>query len=291
MTRSVNVRLPSERDSGIFQAWSQKTCSKRGGLYHLPRVREAKPKKSAVEAPRYVPGVQKGEISSVFWREGIPWPGKGGGTTQYMALSAPCRRLFWRKVPQVQLSADSLPHLSRLQSREARQPEACKKCQQRPWPASYGDVSSSLHGTVYAVREESDSRPCLRKLPYAQGSHNISFGGCLRLVGNPVDKDGRLLSKDGRKSLRKEMREKVCYQCHIKSLTLERYEIGRPRQTERQGSPRRGRANHRNLEKEGILTKASFLERSSSIRGPAHRGDLLSHVQFRTSTPGRGLPF
>ena len=55
--------------------------------------------------------------------------------------------------------------------------------------------ASSLHGTVYPVDKNSARAPNCVSCHMTKGTHNISFGIVYDSWGNPVDKDGKPLSK------------------------------------------------------------------------------------------------
>jgi hypothetical protein len=93
-------------------------------------------------------------------------------------------------------------------------------------------------------------------------THNISFGLIYDSWGNPVGKDGNPFSKEEQEEIRKEMVKGVCFQYHIKPLTLERFELAD--QVKKRAKVLLDEAEKivRELEQEGILPKGVVLGRN-----------------------------
>ena len=86
-----------------------------------------------------------------------------------------------------------------------------------------------------------------------------------------MDKDGKPLSKEEQEEIRKEMVKGVCFQCHIKSLTLERFELADHVKQRAKGLLDEAEKVIRELEQEGILPKGSGLGQESTL------SRILSH--------------
>jgi len=100
-----------------------------------------------------------------------------------------------------------------------------------------------------------------------KGTHDISFGVVYDSWGNPVDKNGKILSKEEQEETRKEMIKGVCFQCHIKSLTLERYELADTVKQRARAVLDEAEKVIRELEQEGILKKGVVLGRDQLYQG------------------------
>jgi hydroxylamine dehydrogenase len=112
-----------------------------------------------------------------------------------------------------------------------------------------------------------------------KGTHNVSFGIVYDSWGNPVNKEGKLLSKEEQEEVRKEMVKGVCFQCHIKSLTLERFELADTAKQRAKGLLDEGEKVIRELEQEGILPKGVVLGRNQLYQGSSR----IEAIYYRMS--------
>jgi len=265
---------------GIFQAWVNSKHAQKGVdcITCHKSHEEAKPKKSAVEPSLCARCHAEKFHQFLEGRHSVAWKGMADHP-QYQALSAPLQKAFCEKCHNVQFKCNSCHTSHAFNPEEARQPEACKKCHSGLAGPHDEMYASSLHGTVYAVERNPIRAPACASCHMPKGSHNISFGVVYDSWGNPVDKDGRLLSKERQEELRKEMREKVCYQCHIKSLTLERYELADHVKQRAKGLLDEAEQTIRNLEKEGILTKGVVLGKEQLYQGTSR----IEAIYYRMS--------
>jgi len=211
---------------GIFQAWVNSKHAKNevDCITCHKSHEEAKPKKSAVEPqvcaqchPEKFDQFQKGR-HSIAWVQLKDHP-------QYQALPDPLKKAFCDRCHSIQNRCNSCHTSHTFNPEEAREPEACKKCHTGLAGPHDEMYASSLHGTIYAAEKNTVRAPNCVSCHMYKGTHNVSFGIVYDSWGNPVDKDGKLLSKEEQEEVRKEMIKGVCFQCHIKSLTLERFEL------------------------------------------------------------------
>jgi hypothetical protein len=115
--------------------------------------------------------------------------------------------------------------------------------------------ASSLHGTIYAADKNLTRAPTCASCHMFKGTHNISFGIIYDSWGNAVDKKGKDLSQEEKEKIRTQMVEGVCLQCHIKSLTLERFELADQVKQKAKGVLAEAEQVIRGLEEEGILPR------------------------------------
>ncbi|MEW5817516.1 MAG: multiheme c-type cytochrome, partial [Spirochaetota bacterium] len=166
----------------------------------------------------------------------------------------------------------------------AREPEACKKC--HTGPAGYHDemYASSLHGTIYAADKNLSRAPTCASCHMYGGTHNSSFGIISDSWGNAVDKKGNPLSEKEQKNIRKQMAERVCYQCHIKSLTEERFELADRVKEEARKVLAEAEKVIRDLEADRILPQGVILGKSQLYQGTT-RIEALYYRMFRLHNP------
>jgi hypothetical protein len=127
--------------------------------------------------------------------------------------------------------------------------------------------ASSLHGTIYAAEKSLTRAPTCQSCHMTKGTHNISLGIIHDSWGNAVDIKGKPLSKEEQEKIRKQMAEEVCYQCHIKSLTSERFELADQVKQEARKVLAEAEKVIRDLESEGILPKGVILGQSQLYQG------------------------
>jgi hypothetical protein len=113
-----------------------------------------------------------------------------------------------------------------------------------------------------------------------KGTHNISFGIIHDSWGNPVDKNGKPLSKEEQEEIRKEMAKGVCFQCHIKSLTLERFELADNVKQKAKELLSEAEKVIRELEAEGILSRGVVLGKDQ-LHQETSRIEALYYRMFR----------
>jgi len=265
---------------GIFQAWVNSKHAQKGidCITCHESHEAARAKKSAVEPA--LCGRCHAEKLHQFQegRHAVSWKGMEEHP-QYQALSAPLKKAFCERCHNVQFKCNSCHTSHAFNPEEAREPESCKKCHSGLAGPHDEMYASSLHGTVYAVDRNTVRAPNCASCHMPNGTHNISFGIVYDSWGNAVDKDGRPLSGEQQEHLRKEMREKVCYQCHIKSLTLERYELADHVKQRAKALLDEAEQTIRDLEKEGILTKGIVLGRGQLYQGTSR----IEAIYYRMS--------
>jgi hypothetical protein len=113
-----------------------------------------------------------------------------------------------------------------------------------------------------------------------EGTHNISFGLVYDSWGNTVDKDGKALSKEEQEKTRKQMAEEVCYQCHIPSLTEERFALADRVKQEARSVLAEAEKVIRDLEASGILPGGLTLGRGQLYQGTS-RIEALYYQMFQ----------
>jgi hydroxylamine dehydrogenase len=245
---------------GIFQAWVNSKHAQNGidCITCHKNHEEAKAKKSAVDPeacsrchPERFQQFQEG-------RHSIAWNGMKDHP-QYQALPDPLKKAFCERCHNVQYKCNGCHTSHAFNPHEAKEPEACKKCHAGLAGPHDEMYASSLHGTVYAVDKNTVRAPNCVSCHMPKGTHNISFGVVYDSWGNAVDKNGRSLSKEEQEKLRMSMIEQVCLQCHIKSLTLERFELAGAVKERAQGVLAEAEKVIRELEQEGILPKGVVL--------------------------------
>jgi hypothetical protein len=139
--------------------------------------------------------------------------------------------------------------------------------------------ASSLHGTVYAAEKNTARAPNCVTCHMHKGTHNISFGIVYDSWGNPVDKDRRTLPPGEQEEIRKQMIKNVCFQCHIKSLTLERYELAERVKERAEGILAEAERVIRELEGEGTLPQGVVLGRRQLYEGTSR----IEAIYYRMS--------
>jgi hydroxylamine dehydrogenase len=248
---------------GIFQAWVNSKHAKNevDCITCHKSHEEAKTKKSAVEPQvcgqchqEKFEQFQKGR-HSITWERMKEHP-------QYRALSEPLKKAFCERCHNIQNKCNSCHTSHAFNPDEGREPEACKKCHTGLAGPHDEMYASSLHGTIYATNKNLTRAPTCASCHMYKGTHNVSFGIVYDSWGNPVDKDGKLLSKEEQEKVRKEMVKGVCFQCHIKSLTLERFELADTVKQRAKGLLDEAEKVIRELEQEGILPKGVVLGRN-----------------------------
>lgn len=245
---------------GIFQAWVNSKHAQKGVdciTCHKSHD-EARPKKSAVEPE--VCGECHKEKYAQFQkgRHAVSWA-KMKEHPQYRALPVSLRKAFCERCHNVQNKCNSCHTSHAFNPEEAREPEACKKCHTGLAGPHDEMYASSLHGTVYAAGKNTIRAPTCVTCHMHKGTHNISFGIVYDSWGNAVDKSGKPLSREEQEEIRKEMVKGVCFQCHIKSLTLERLELADTVKQRARALLDEAEKVIRELEQEGILPKGVVL--------------------------------
>jgi hydroxylamine dehydrogenase len=248
---------------GIFLAWVNSKHAQNGvNCITCHKNHEtAKPKKSAVEpdicakchSVRY-DQFQKGR-HSVSWDRLKDHP-------QYQALPDPLKKAFCERCHNIQNRCNGCHTSHAFNPEEAREPEACKKCHTGLAGTHDEMYASSLHGTIYATNKNTSRAPTCVSCHMHKGTHNVTFGIVYDSWGNAVDKNGKPLSKEEQEETRKEMIKGVCFQCHIKSLTLERYELADQVKQRAKGVLDEAEKVIRQLQQEGLLKKDITLGKS-----------------------------
>jgi hydroxylamine dehydrogenase len=266
---------------GIFQAWVNSKHAKNGVdciTCHKSHD-EARPKKSAVEPE--VCGQCHAEKVAQFrkGRHSITWK-RMEAHRQYQVLPAPLRTAFCERCHSVQNKCHSCHTSHAFNSEEAREPEACKKCHTGLAGPHDEMYASSLHGTIYAAEKSATRAPTCASCHMHKGSHNVSMGIVYDSWGDPVDMEGKSLSPEQQEEIRKEMIKEVCFQCHIKSLTLERFELAD--QVKKKGKELLIEAEKviRELEQEGILPGGVVLGKDQ-LHQETSRIEALYYRMFR----------
>ena len=265
---------------GIFQAWVNSKHAKVGVdcITCHTNHEKAKAKKSAVE-PEACAKCHKERLDQ--FREGrhaIAWNGIQDHP-QYQALSDPLKKAFCERCHNIQYKCNSCHTTHAFNPEEAREPEACKKCHAGLAGPHDEMYASSLHGTVYSASKNLTRASTCASCHMHKGTHNISFGIVYDSWGNPVDKDGKPFSKEAQEEVRQEMVKEVCLQCHIKSLTLERFELADEVKQKAQGVLQEAEKVIRELEQEGLLPKGVTLGRNQLYQGTSR----IEAIYYRMS--------
>lgn len=203
---------------------------------------------------------------------------------QYQALPEALRKAFCERCHTIQDKCNSCHTSHAFSPQEAKEPEVCKKCHTGLAGPHDEMYASSLHGTVYHVDKNPVRAPNCVSCHMYQGTHNISFGIVYDSWGNPVNKDGKLLSKEEQEEVRKQMVKGVCLQCHIKSLTLERFELADTVKQRAKALLNEAEKVIRELQQEGILSSDRVLGRnqlyqeSTRIEALYYRMDHFQNV-------------
>lgn len=266
---------------GIFQAWVNSKHAKNGVdcITCHKSHEEAKPKKSEVEpklcaqchSEKYEQ-FQKG-VHSISWD-------RMEKHRQYQILPDPLKKAFCERCHGVQNKCNSCHTSHPFNPEEAREPEACKKCHTGLAGPHDEMYASSLHGTIYAVEKNTLRAPTCVSCHMHKGTHNISFGIIHDSWGNTVDKDGKHLSREEQEEVRKQMVKGVCFQCHIKSLTLERFELADTVKQKAKGLLAEAEKIIRDLEQEGILPRGITLGKDQLYQETS-RIEALYYRMFR----------
>ena len=253
---------------GIFQAWVNSKHAKQGVdcITCHKSHEEAKAKKSAVE-PEACARCHKEKFDQFQkGRHSVSWD-RIKNHPQYLALSEPLKKAFCDRCHNIQFKCNSCHTSHAFHPEEAKEPEACRKCHAGLAGPHDEMYASSLHGTIYAVAKDLTRAPTCASCHMHKGTHDISFGVVYDSWGNPVDKNGKTLSKEEQEETRKEMIKGVCFQCHIKSLTLERYELADTVKQRARAVLDEAEKVIRELEQEGILKKGVVLGRDQLYQG------------------------
>lgn len=253
---------------GIFQAWVNSRHAKVGVdcITCHKSHEEAKPKKSAVEPQVCAQCHQEKFDQFQKGRHAITWD-RMKEHRQYQTLSDPLRKAFCERCHAIQNKCNSCHTSHAFNPEEAKEPEACKKCHTGLAGPHDEMYSSSLHGTIHAVEKSPIRAPSCVTCHMNNGTHNISFGIVYDSWGNPIDKEGKLLSREQQEEIRKEMVKEVCFQCHIKSLTLERFELADQVKQRAKAILDEAEKVIRELEQEGILKKGVVLGKDQLYQG------------------------
>ena len=253
---------------GIFQAWVNSKHAKTGVdcITCHQNHEEARPKKSAVE-PQVCAQCHAEKFAQ--FQEGrhfIAWD-RMKEHRQYHSLPPPLQKAFCERCHNIQNKCNSCHTSHAFNPEEAREPESCKKCHTGLAGPHDEMYASSLHGTIYAAEKSLTRAPTCASCHMYKGTHNISFGIVYDSLGSAVDKNGKPLSKEEQEKIRKQMVEGVCYQCHIKSLTQERFELADRVKQEAKGVLAEAEKVIRELESEGILPRGVTLGQGQLYQG------------------------
>jgi len=245
---------------GIFQAWVNSKHAQKGVdciTCHKSHD-EARPIKSAVE-PKVCSECHKEKYEQFQkGRHSISWTGMKEHP-QYRALPAPLRKAFCERCHSVQNKCNSCHTSHTFNPEEAKEPEACKKCHTGLAGPHDEMYASSLHGTIYAAEKNTVRAPTCQTCHMHMGTHNVSFGIIHDSWGDTKDIYGKPLTKEEQEETRKQMIKGVCFQCHIKSLTLERFELADQVKEKAKGILAEAEKVVRELGEEGILPKGVVL--------------------------------
>ncbi len=275
---------------GIFQAWVNSKHARSGVdcIACHKSHEEARPKKSAVEpavcgrchAEKYA-GFREGRHAAAWDRM--------KEHRQYQALPGPLKQAFCERCHNVQNKCNSCHTSHAFSPAEGREPEACKKCHTGLAGPHDEMYASSLHGTIYAAERNLTRAPSCASCHLYKGSHNVSFGIVYDSWGNPVDPRGKALSAKEQESIRKEMAEKVCYQCHIESLTRERFELADRVKSEAKAVLAEAEKVIRDLEAEGLLPGKAALGQGQLYQGTTRIENLYYRMfQFHNVYTWKG---
>ena len=265
---------------GIFQAWVNSKHAQKGVdcVTCHKNHEEAKLKKSAVEPQ--VCGKCHSERYRQFQegRHSISWD-RIKEHPQYLVLPDPLKKAFCERCHRIQEKCNSCHTSHAFNPGEAKEPEGCKKCHAGLAGPHDEMYASSLHGTIYAADKNIERAPTCASCHMHKGTHNISFGIVYDSWGNAVDRNGKSLSKEEQEETRKEMIKGVCFQCHIKSLTLERYELADQVKKRAKGVLEEAENVIRELEQEGILKRDTVLGRNQLYQGTSR----IEAIYYRMS--------
>lgn len=254
---------------GIFQAWVNSKHAQKGVdcITCHKNHQEARFKKSAVE-PEVCGKCHQGKYEQFQkGRHSVAWD-RMKEHRQYQVLPYHLKKAFCERCHGIQNRCNSCHTSHAFSPEEAREPEACKKCHAGLAGPHDEMYASSLHGTIYAAEKNTVRAPTCVTCHMHKGTHNVSFGIVYDPWGNPVDKDRRTLPPGEQEEIRKQMIKNVCFQCHIKSLTLERYEL----------------ADHVKQKAKGLLSEAEKVIRELEQEGLLPRGVVLGKDQLYQDT-------
>ncbi len=198
---------------------------------------------------------------------------------QYQALPEPLRKAFCERCHDIQNKCNSCHTSHAFNPKEAQEPEACKKCHTGLAGPHDEMYASSLHGTIYATNKNTARAPTCVSCHMHKGTHNVAFGIVYDAWGNAVSMDGKPLSEEEQEETRKEMIKGVCFQCHIKSLTLERLELADQVKQKAKGLLDEAEKVIRELEQEGILPQGVVLGRNQLYQGSSR----IEAIYYRMS--------
>jgi hydroxylamine dehydrogenase len=265
---------------GIFQAWVNSKHAQAGVdcIVCHENHETARPKKSAVEPEvcarchlRKYDQFQEG-------RHSVSW-GRMKEHPQYQALSAPLKKAFCERCHNIENRCNSCHTSHAFNPEEAKEPEACKKCHTGLAGPHDEMYASSLHGTVYSTSKNTTRAPTCAGCHMYRGTHNVTFWIVFDSLGNAVDRNGKPLSKEEQEGIRREMVKGVCSQCHIKSLTLERYELADHVKQKAKGILKEAEKVIRELQQEEILPKGISLGKGQLYQGTSR----IEAIYYRMS--------
>jgi hydroxylamine dehydrogenase len=265
---------------GIFLAWVNSKHAKNGVdcITCHKNHETAKPKKSAVE-PKVCAQCHSGKYDQFqMGRHSVSWD-QLKDHPQYQALPDPLRKAFCERCHNIQNKCNGCHTSHAFNPEEAREPEACKKCHTGLAGPHDEMYASSLHGTIYATNKNTTRAPTCVSCHMYKGTHNVTFGIVYDSWGNAVDRSGKSLSKEEQEETRKEMIKGVCFQCHIKSLTLERFELADQVKQRAKGLLEEAEKVIRDLEQEGILPKGIVLGKGQLYQGTSR----IEAIYYRMS--------
>lgn len=245
---------------GIFLAWVNSKHAQKGVdcITCHKNHDEAMLKKSAVE-PEVCGKCHQVKYSEFHTgRHSASW-NRMKDHPQYRALPPALRKAFCERCHSVQNKCNSCHTSHAFNPEEASEPEACKKCHTGLAGPHDEMYASSLHGTIYAAEKNTVRAPACQTCHMPKGTHNVSFGIIHDSWGDTKDIRGKPLTKEEQEEIRKQMIKEVCFQCHIKSLTLERFELADQVKEKAKGILADAEKVIRDLEEEGILPKGVVL--------------------------------
>lgn len=266
---------------GIFQAWVNSKHAKRGvDCITCHQSHEAaRPKKSAVE-PEVCGKCHAAQYAQ--FREGRHFIAfdRMKEHRQYQTLPEPLRQAFCERCHAIQNKCNSCHTSHAFSPGETREPEACKKCHTGPAGPHDEMYASSLHGTIYASDKAPLRTPSCVGCHMPKGSHNVSFGIVHNAWGNAVDRQGKALTRQEQEKIREQMMKEVCFQCHIKSLTEERFALADRVKQQARGLLAEAERTIRELESEGILPRGVTLGKGQIYQGSS-RIEALYYKMFQ----------
>jgi hydroxylamine dehydrogenase len=265
---------------GIFQAWVNSKHAQKGVdcIACHKNHEEARAKKSAVE-PQICAKCHTAKFAQFQeGRHAVAWD-RMKEHRQYQVLPEPLQKAFCERCHNVQNKCNSCHTSHAFNAEEAREPEACKKCHTGLAGPHDEMYASSLHGTIRASDKDPLRTPGCVGCHMVKGSHNVSFGIVYDSWGNAVDKIGKALSKEEQEKIRRQMSEKVCYQCHIKSLTEERFELADQVKQQARALLAEAEKIIRELETEGFLPRGATLGKGQLYQGSS-RIEALYYKMF-----------